>query len=274
LTWENFAQLFERITLQIIFGAGEVDPTLAAGLTRLMRESNRVIGLRPSPHFAPFYDRLRAALAAAPDATLAGGAKSTPHSANVHVENQIPHWVFAMKDTLAENIVPALALILAHPELESRVRAELATHDPTTAEGIGALRYLEACVQEAMRLWPTTPMLTRETVTATTLADISLAAGMQVVILNSFTHRDRTLHADANRVIPERWLDGSDTSIFNHLSNGPQACAGRDLALFIAKAVLATLLTNGRYTLQSPPLHAEEEVPPTFNPFKATFIRV
>jgi hypothetical protein len=45
------------------------------------------------------------------------------------------------------------------------------------------------------------------------------------------------------------------------------------LALFIAKAVLATLLTTGRYTLQSPHLRAEGEVPPTFNPFKAVFVR-
>ena len=67
------------------------------------------------------------------------------------------HWMFAMWETLGANTVRALAAILAHPDVEGYVRGEMAMADPSTATGIVRLPYLEGCLQEAMRLWPTTP---------------------------------------------------------------------------------------------------------------------
>ena len=51
----------------------------------------------------------------------------------------------------------------------------------------------------------------------------------------------------------EIWLDGEVNYHFNHFSNGSQVCAAKGLALFIGKAVLATLLAEGRsVTLRIP----------------------
>ena len=63
---------------------------------------------------------------------------------------------------------------------------QLLTRQPP---GIASLHYLEGCIQEAMRLWPTTPILARESVADDTLEGMALPKGSQIVILNTFTHR-------------------------------------------------------------------------------------
>src|SRR5205823_2609352 len=112
---------------------------------------------------------------------------------------------------------------------------EMAGLNHRSAQDVESLKYLEACVQEAMRLWPTTPWLLRETVTEDTLNGCRVAAKTQVLILNNFNHRDKQSHPFADRFTPELWIDNGSNFCFNHLSNGPQVCAGKGLALFIAK---------------------------------------
>jgi cytochrome P450 len=269
LQWADFERCYERIAQQIIFG--KQDSEISSNLDRLMRQSNRVFLLRHSSHFDNLYQGIRAHLATPNAHSLASLAASQPTTPHTCVENQIPHWLFALKDTLVENVVPALALIVAYPTVEQRVRQELSGVDLTKPEQIGQLNYLSGCVQEAMRLWPTTSILTRECIENDTLAGIPVERGMQIVILNSFTHRDETLHADANLLCPERWLNGHDSYAFNHLSHGPQVCAGKELALFVACAFLATLLSERTITLHSPLISPLRPVPETFDPFRATF---
>ncbi len=55
--------------------------------------------------------------------------------------------------------------------------------DPGAVDGLGLL---EGCLQEAMRLWPTTPLLARETTRETELAGEKLQEGTQVMLVNVF----------------------------------------------------------------------------------------
>jgi cytochrome P450 len=265
--WGDFAELFERITLQIVVGKGVYDTELTGLLEKMMRESNRVFGLRKSKYFDDFYGKIRHYLKEPPEAGLVARCGQVPATDKTQVENQIPHWLFAMKDTLASNTVCALALIVAHPEAERRVREELAQADLASPQGIHGLRYLEGCVQEAMRLWPSVSLLVRETVATDTLGDVSIPPQTQVLILNTFNHRDREALPFADTFSPQEWLSGQVNYRFNHLSNGTQVCAGKDLTLFIAKAVLATLLSQHRYTLNRPRLNPAKPLPYTYNYF-------
>ena len=45
-----------------------------------------------------------------------------------------------------------------------------------------------------MRLWPTTTMLSRETLAETEWGGVAVPAGTQVLIPNMFLHRDRERH--------------------------------------------------------------------------------
>lgn len=266
--WDDFDGLFARIMRRVIFGrSARDDAELTALLRRLMRAANRPIRFGKPKELEPFYARIRRYLRAPEPGSLVALCRQTPATARTRVENQIPHWMFAMWETLGANTVRALAAILAHPDVEAQVLGELASVDPKTPEGIVGLRYLEGCLQEAMRLWPTTPMLVRETLTDDALGGAPIPAGRQVVIWNAFNHRDRVVYPLADTFSPELWADGRPSRLFNHLSSGPQICAGVNLLLFVGKAVVATILGQGRYVLLEPPLDPARPLPYAYNVF-------
>jgi cytochrome P450 len=272
LVWDHFDHLFKRVTLEIIFGhEARDDAALADRLTQMMRESNRVFLLGKSREFDLFYERIRDYLESAPAGSLAAMCKLVPSTAQTKVENQIPHWMFAMMETLATNTMRALALIVSQPTVESRVRQEIQENGARTPEEIDQLNLLEGCIQEAMRLWPTTPILMRQTVEDDILGGNVIASGTPVVILNGFNDRDWETNPDAGSFCPDFWLDKRSDYRFNHLSNGTQACAGKSLALFVAKAVLAGLLLRGRYVLKRPKLNMLKPLPFQYDEFVTRF---
>lgn len=272
LVWDDFDHLFKRITLEIIFGhEARDDAATTDRLTSMMRESNRVFALGKSKEFDAFYNRIRHYLESAEQGSLAAMCKHAPASAETKVENQVPHWMFAMMETLATNTMRTLALIVSYPKVEERVRQEIQKNGAQTPAGIDGLSYLEGCVQEGMRLWPTTPMLTRQTVQESVLAGNKIPSGTQIVILNGFNHRDWETDPDIGNFRPEFWLDQPVDYRFNHLSNGTQVCAGKNLALFTAKAVIASFLGRGRYRLHKPRLNSGQPLPFQYDDFATRF---
>jgi cytochrome P450 len=122
-----------------------------------------------------------------------------------------------------------------------------------------------------MRLWPTTPVLARETIRRDALSGAEVPPRTQVMILNNVLHRDEGISPTANRFRPERWSDGVPPFAYNHMSNGAQGCAGRHLALFIGKAVLAELLRNWTYSEPNPAIDPNGPVPLINNHFEIRF---
>lgn len=272
--WEQFDDLFGRIMRRIVFGrAARDDAELTDRLRSLLRAANRPFRLGASRHFEPFYDRIRRYLAEPEAGSLAAACRAVPSSARTRVENQIPHWMFALWETLGTNVVRTLAAIVAHPAVQVRVRDELAGADLESPQAIGRLAYLEGCLQEAMRLWPTTPMLVREVVVPDRLGAAALPAGRQVVIWNAFHHRDRAAYPLADAFSPEAWSSGRPSAVFNQVSSGPQVCAGLSLLLFVGKAVVATALARGRYVLLEPDLDPAGPLPYAFDHFRLRLAR-
>jgi cytochrome P450 len=262
LTWPDWERLFDRITLRVIFGdRARDDQELTRLLERLMGEANRLVALSTSDDYHEFYGRLERRLLDPEPGSLVARFAEAPHSDRTRVVQQLPHWIFAMRDTLGANAYRALAVILADRLVEDRVRGELRGGDLGDPGHVRGLRYLEGCLQEAMRLWPTTPMLARETTRRTTLAGTELDEGTQVMILNTFNHRDAESVPDAHRLRPERWIDAERDPRFNHLSGGSQSCPGVPLVLLLGKAVLARVLARHELTLEQPQLEAGRDLP-------------
>jgi cytochrome P450 len=272
---EDFGRLFKRIMLQVIFGRGaHSDSEFPDQLHQMMVESNRIFLLGKSKEFDAFYEKIRSHLASPQACSLTTLCPHAPQTERTRVENQIPHWMFAMMETLATNTLRALALILAHPAVEERVRLKINKNQSFAADDIHSFTYLEGCLQEAMRLWPTTAMLARKTLVEDELCGNLIPAETQVIILNSFNHRDSETHYFADSFKPELWLESKADYHFNHLSNGTQGCAGKNLALFIGTAVLAEFLRQGRYKLCQPALTAARPLPHSFNEFQTKLERI
>ncbi len=122
-----------------------------------------------------------------------------------------------------------------------------------------------------MRLWPTTPLLARETARETTLAGEKLDEGTQVILLNVFNHRDAEHVEGADRLVPERWTQQDPGYQFNHLSHGSQDCPGGPLVLLLGKAALAQILQRFSLTLEAPRLPSGGDLPYMLNFFETRF---
>ncbi len=265
LGWEAWHAAGRRIARRILFGdAAADDEHVTDLLATLMSEANRLPS-RPSAGLERLMQRLEGYVADPAPECLVARFASTPADAATAATGQLPHWMFALADTLPMNTFRALGLLATHPMQGTRAREEIAAGDQ--------LPYVAAALEEAMRLWPTTPLLARETLEETEWDGVSVAAGTQVVISNTFNHRDRETHDFADDFAPEVWNAGRARGdwTLNHFSNGPQGCPGASLALLVGARVLATALTAGELRLRGSALGPSRPLPRTLDVFRMRF---
>src|SRR5262249_1050020 len=125
LAWADIEQIFKRITLRIMFGSQAGDDTaLIESLDRLMFQANRLFLLTRNASFETLNRRIDKYLSAPEPYTLAALCwefvqtltdPRKPTAQQIDVASQVPHWLFAMKDTLAINTAYCLVLLADHP---------------------------------------------------------------------------------------------------------------------------------------------------------------
>jgi hypothetical protein len=243
---------YRRVTRRIVLGdAAADDEELSGELAELMDQGNGMPSQRKDP-YDDFAARMAGYLERAEEGSLAARAAAQDADPDVRAEGQLTHWLFATADTLSTNVARALALVCTFPD---------------TATDTGAT------LQEAMRLWPTTSMLARETTSTLAWDGVRVDPGTQVLIVNTFHHRDpERLGERADRFSPEGWTDGDfgEDWGFNHLSHGPQGCPGANLAMLLGTATLEALLARGP-VLDSPQLDPAKPLPHMLNPYGLRF---
>jgi cytochrome P450 len=250
LTYARLHGAYRRLVRRIVLGdeaAG--DEALSDLLATLMDQANGMPS-SPSDELAPFQERMSRYLEAAPEGSLAGLAAATPATPDTRPAGQLTHWLFATQDTLCMNVLRALALVATHPG---------AAGDP------------RATLLEAMRLWPTTPLLSREVLSDLTWHGVRVPAGTNVLISNTFMHRDPDRIGDAaDRFTPGGWADGGDLAEdrgLNFFSHGPQGCPGANLALLIGVATMRAILSRGPLALERPSLDPAKPLAHMLDPF-------
>jgi cytochrome P450 len=277
VAWERWERFFDHITLRVVFGdVARGDQDLTALLSKIMCEANRIVAgeAESSDAYHELHGRMEWYLRDPEPGSLVARIADAPQTDATRVVHQIPHWIFAMRDTLGANTYRALAAITADEDVEKRVREEMEGRDLTSARDVDGMRYLEGCFQEAMRLWPTTPLLARETTRETTLAGEKIDEGTQVMLVNTFNHRDPDGVADADYLRPERWESSERDYRFNHLSNGSQWCPGEPLVLLLGKGVLAQMLDAWDVSVADPefPAGSREPLPHSLDFYALEFV--
>jgi cytochrome P450 len=238
LDWQRFNAMVQRMARRIILGdAAAEDAEISARLATLMSKANPP-GKGDAKLYEGFFDVLHRYVQGGEKGSLVGLFDEAPVSGVTHPTHQVIHWMFAMGDTLAVNLWRCLALLASHPDI-------LAIAQTRIDEGDGR-DYLTGCLCEAMRLWPSTPVLARTLTRDTDWNGATVPAGTQVMIINTFNHRDQTRIPYADRFEPTAWTNHSADSSwsFNFFSHGPQGCPGADLALHLGTTFLAALLSE------------------------------
>uniref|UniRef100_A0AC34QXY8 Cytochrome P450 n=1 Tax=Panagrolaimus sp. JU765 TaxID=591449 RepID=A0AC34QXY8_9BILA len=165
------------------------------------------------------------------------------------IQEEVDTFTFEGHDTTSAAMNFFLHLVGSNPEIQSRIQREIdevigdQIRD-VTFEDIGRLKYLEACLKETLRMYPSVPLIARQTVEDTQIKDKILPAGTGVVIVASMVHRDPRYWENPEVFDPERFLDSELKHPYQYIpfSAGSRNCIGQRFAMMEEKCIIARIL--------------------------------
>jgi cytochrome P450 len=157
-------------------------------------------------------------------------------------------------DTTATVLTWWIGLMAQHPEYVAKVRQEveeaLGDRNPT-AEELSRLKWTNATIKEAMRLYPPTPNLFfRRAVRDVRIGEWHVAKGASVNIPVWHVQHDARWFPEPERFMPERFMPNAPEiprGAYLPFGSGPRVCIGQHLAT-IEMAMTVTFLIR-RYDL-------------------------
>lgn len=163
--------------------------------------------------------------------------------------NEVAMLLLAGSETSANVLTWTVYLLALHQPTRERVLAELEAvlggRAPEASE-LNALPFTKAVIQEAMRLYPPVPYLSREAARAERIAGIQVKPGETVMALPWLLHRNEHLWEAPHAFRPERFLPDAPQKPpqFGYLpfSIGPRVCAGASFAMAEMLVFMAVLL--------------------------------
>jgi len=115
------------------------------------------------------------------------------------------------------------------------------------------LPYTRAVIEEAMRLFPPVPFLSRQAVRDDRFGRIKVPRGSLVMVAPWVLHRHQLLWDDPEAFVPERFLPENRDSIarFTYLpfGAGPRVCIGQSFSVQEAVILLAHIVRAVRFHL-------------------------
>jgi len=269
LDWDRFFTGWMRMVRRVVLGDGARDDHALTDTLEQLRAAANWAFLRPKnrPLRAQFHHHLNRHLARAEAGSLAAAIAAAPKTAVTAPSHQVAQWLFAF-DPGGMNTLRTLALLASHPEHQARAREEV-----DTASDWRQLSYLRACYLDTLRLWPTTPVILRQTTHETEWASGLMPAGTGIVIFAPFFHRDDERLPYAHRFAPEVWLEPWPPNGWPLIpfSAGPAACPARNLVPMLGSAMLAALLTRCRMAVETNRVEPDQPLPGTLNPYTLRF---
>ncbi|KAI0174917.1 averantin oxidoreductase [Pestalotiopsis sp. NC0098] len=169
--------------------------------------------------------------------------------------------IVAGSETTATALAGFTYLLLKNPRVYAKVTSEIrsvfATAEDITFVNANQCKYLLACIEETLRIYPPSPQPHQRIIPegGAVVNGEFLPSGTAVSVPLYAACRSAENWVDPASFIPERWLGqdprfaGDKRDAFQPFSYGPRNCIGRNLAYVEMKIILARLLWH--FDLQS-----------------------
>jgi cytochrome P450 len=185
---------------------------------------------------------------------------------NEELVNQMMTFLAAGHETTASAMTWAIYLLCRYPEAQRKVREELLASRsvinnpamPISSMEMARLPYLNAVLNETLRLFPSIPLSVREAESNQIIQGHFIPKGTTVIICPWAINTSKALWGeDALDFIPERWLGGGKANNGGAVSNyanatffhGPRSCVGKDFARGEFVCLMAALIS--RFEIES-----------------------
>ncbi|QSZ28521.1 hypothetical protein DSL72_003019 [Monilinia vaccinii-corymbosi] len=163
--------------------------------------------------------------------------------------------IIAGSETTATAMSGMVFRLLQNPEVLQKlvkiIRETFASEDEITIDGVGNLPYLQAVIDESIRMYPPTPIALPRTVgpNGETVCGRWIPANTTVSVNLWAAFQSETNFTDPGTFIPERFMGderfASDNfQAFEPFSLGPRNCIGRQLAYTEMRLITTRILWN------------------------------
>jgi len=189
---------------------------------------------------------------------LIAASKNNSSLSTEDIREEVDTFMFEGHDTTATNMSFSLYLLAAHPEVQTKCQIELDaifgdSNRPATSADLTNMKYLENCIKEALRLFPSIPVMSRKTTEEVDIDGYSVPADTNIIMLNYLIHRDKSSFAQPDKFDPDRFLPQNihnrHTYAYVPFSAGPRNCIGQKFAMMEEKAVISNIIRN--FTMES-----------------------
>lgn len=183
---------------------------------------------------------------------------------DAEVRANIVTFIGAGHETTANALSWSLYLLSQDQRVRTRVEREVDEvlgRGPIAPDHLERLVYTRAVIDEAIRLYPPAPYMSRTAIQEDQIGDVHIPAGSMVAIVPYVLHRHRKLWDLPDAFRPERFLPEErgriDRFAYLPFGAGPRVCIGASFALQEAVIVLATIVRTVRLDL----LEGHEVIP-------------
>ncbi|CAL8464544.1 g4079 [Coccomyxa elongata] len=169
-------------------------------------------------------------------------------------------FLLAGYETTANTLAFTTYALASNPDKVAKLVEEIDRETPSgevTAEHLVRMPYVDACIKEALRLYPPAVLLGRQLGEDTTIKGHVLPKGTGIMVPAYTLHHDPAIYADAEAFKPERWIEGTpEYAADKHMpgkwmpfGEGTRVCIGQRLALMEAKIALAHVFRRFTFKL-------------------------
>ncbi|MCA9913804.1 MAG: cytochrome P450 [Anaerolineae bacterium] len=180
------------------------------------------------------------------------------------IRNEVLNLFAAGYEVAAYSAAFTLYCIAQHPDVEQRVLAEIDAlgGKPITFDDVANLPYLEQVIKEAMRLYPVTATVARQSTEKIRIGYYELPKNATVLVAPWTLHRRPELFPNPEQFDPARFSSTNEERIpknaYIPFSTGPRICIGNAFAMLQLRSTIATVLQH--YRLQIPDTYEMQPV--------------
>lgn len=163
------------------------------------------------------------------------------------IRNEIVVFFLAGHETTANVLSWCWYLISQAPDVEEKLLKELdqvlGGRNPEY-EDVENLKYTRAIIDEAMRLYPPVPVLSRQALNQDSIRGKNIPAGSIMLVVPWLIQRHKKYWTEPDHFIPERFMPGAPKPIkFTYLpfSVGPRVCIGKNFGIIESVLAIATI---------------------------------
>jgi cytochrome P450 / NADPH-cytochrome P450 reductase len=185
-----------------------------------------------------------------------------------NIRYQVITFLIAGHETTAGLLSFMLHQLAFNAPLQQRVFEEViqafGDGEPTRA-GVLRLSLVMRCFSEALRLWPTVPVLSFASSQDALIGEWEFPKGIPLNVLVSALHRDPAAWKDPTRFDPDRFLPeevrSRPAASYKPFGNGRRSCTGRIFALLEAALALAMIVREFTFSTDN-----KLRIAPTLSP--------